>query len=495
MPPPISYVYKSQPYKHQHECFIRSRDLEYFGILFEMGAGKSKVAVDTAAYLYSLGRINSVLLIAPNGVHRKWLEEDFPLSFPDWSNYKGAVWRATDKKARDSCEELFSPGEYLRVLCMNVEGFSGVSGVDIAKRFLNSTDCLMILDESTRIKNPSAKRTQTLMKLGDKAKYRRILTGAYIENSPFDAYAQFQFLSTDIFSQSYFAFKAEYAELLDKDDRLMKNIMAKSRARFTPQVVAKDPAGLPKYRNLDKMRQIIAPHCYVVTKAECLDLPPKIYEKRFFKLDDKQRKIYDQLATKSKAEFEDATLTVLHKMTLLLRLQQITAGYMPVDGGGMVNLFNDPKDNPRVKCLLETLEDIEGSVIIWCRFVEEIKQLEKVLGDDCVVYYGEVSTEQRHENKQIFMDGTRKYFVGNAQTGGIGLNLTVATTVIYYSNTFSYGNRAQSEDRAHRIGQEAEKVLYIDMEAEDTVDIKLVKALSMKKDLSTFMLEMGDITQ
>lgn len=177
-----TYVYKSQPYAHQHECFMRSRDEEYFGILFEMGAGKSKVAVDTAAYLYSLGRINSVLLIAPNGVHRKWLDEDFPLSFPEWSSYKGAVWKSTDKNAVRACEELFEPGQYLRVLCMNVEAFSGTSGTDIAKRFLRSTDCLMIVDESTRIKNPDAKRTKTIMKLGDKAKYRRILTGAYIEN-------------------------------------------------------------------------------------------------------------------------------------------------------------------------------------------------------------------------------------------------------------------------------------------------------------------------
>jgi hypothetical protein len=489
-----TYVYKSQPYNHQNDCFLKSRDAEYHGILFEMGAGKSKVAVDTAAYLYSLGRINSVLLIAPNGVHRKWLEEDFPFSFPDWSNYRGAVWQAGNKESAAACDSLFTPGEYLRVLCMNVEAFSGLSGLVMAKKFLESTDCLMIIDESTRIKNPAAKRTKTLMKLANKAKYRRILTGAYIENNPFDAYAQFQFLSEDIFGQSFFAFKAEYSELLDSGDRLVQNIMAKTRMRMPPQIVAKDKNGQALYRNLDKLKERIAPYCTIVSKADCLDLPPKIYEKRFFKLDPKQRKLYDQLATKSKAEFMDSTLTVLHKMTLVLRLQQITAGYSPVDGGGMVQLFSDPKDNPRLKCLKDTLEDIEGSVIIWCRFVEEIKQVSDMLGDDCVTYYGEVSNEQRSENKAIFMDGSKRYFVGNAQTGGIGLNLTVAATVVYYSNTFSYGNRAQSEDRAHRIGQESDKVTYIDVEAEDTIDEKIVGSLIAKKNMSQFMLEMGDIT-
>jgi SNF2 family DNA or RNA helicase len=117
-----------------------------------------------------------------------------------------------------------------------------------------------------------------------------------------------------------------------------------------------------------------------------------------------------------------------------------------------------------------------------------------MLGDDCVTYYGEVSNEQRSENKAIFMDGSKRYFVGNAQTGGIGLNLTVAATVVYYSNTFSYGNRAQSEDRAHRIGQESDKVTYIDIEADDTIDEKIVGSLIAKKNMSQFMLEMGDIT-
>ncbi len=488
-----TYTYKSKPYAHQHECFMKSRDAEYYGILFEMGAGKSKVAVDTAAYLYSLGRINAVLLVAPNGVHKKWLEEDFPLSFPDWSNYKGAIWESTNKEAVKKCKDLFTPGEHLRVLCMNVEAFSGPSGTEMAKKFLESTDCMMIVDESTRIKNPDAKRTKTLTKLAKKAKYRRILTGAYIENNPFDAYAQFQFLSEDIFGQSYYAFKAEYSELLDATDRLVQNIMAKSKARFAPQIVAKDKDGKAKYRNLDKMKALIAPHCMVVSKEDCLDLPPKIYEKRFFQLEPKQRKLYDQLFNKSKAELLDSTVTVLHKMTLVLRLQQVTAGFLPNDDGQLVQLFDSPKDNPRLKCLKDTLEDIEGSVIIWCRFVEEIKQVSDMLGDDCVTYYGDISTDQRSENKRLFMEGQKRYFVGNAQTGGIGLNLTIAATVIYYSNTFSYGNRAQSEDRAHRIGQTSDKVTYIDLEAEGTVDEKIVGALVAKKDISQFMLEMGDI--
>jgi hypothetical protein len=481
------YVYKTQPYPHQHECFERSRDMEAFGILFEMGAGKSKVIVDTSAYLHSHGKIEAVLLIAPNGVHRKWMEEDFPFSFPDWAQYKGAVWQASSKPSLVECENLFKPGSHLRVLCMNVEGFSGKSGVEMAKKFLNTFDCMIVIDESSRIKNPTAIRTKTLLKLSDKAKYRRILTGTYISNSPFDAYSQFMFLDPEIFGQSFFAFKAEYAEIMDKNSPIVQAIQKKSGSRFAPMLVAKDKDGKPLYRNLDKLKSLIAPHSMRVTKEECLSLPPKIYEKRHFSLAATQQRIYNQLRDESKTALLDDKLTILHKMTLILRLQQVSSGYMPNDEGELIQIFDKPSDNPRIKTLVDTLEDIEGSVIIWCRFVEEIRQLSEVLGDEAICYYGAISQEGRRDALEEFKSNKKRIFLGNVATGGIGLNLTQATTVIYYSNTFSYEDRKQSEDRAHRIGQTADKVLYIDLQAQNTVDSKIIAALLLKENLATYM--------
>lgn len=486
------YIYKTQPYDHQRECFERSRDMEAFGILFEMGAGKSKVVVDTSAYLHSHGKIEAVLLIAPNGVHRKWLEEDFPFSFPDWAQYKGAVWQAGNKVAMQECENLFKAGSHLRILCMNVEGFSGVSGVEMAKRFLNTFDCMVVIDESSRIKNPDAMRTKTLLKLSDKAKYRRILTGTYISNSPFDAYAQFLFLDSDIFSQSFYAFKAEYAEIVDKNSPMIQAIMKKSGSRFAPMIVAKDKNNKPMYKNIDKLKALIAPYSMRVTKEQCLSLPPKIYEKRHFKMEPTQQRMYSQLKEKMKTELLDVKLTVLHKMTLMLRLQQVSSGYMPTDSGDLLHIFEDPKKNPRIKTLLDSLEDIEGSVIIWCRFVEEIKQIKEVLGDDAICYYGAISQENRRDALIEFRSGNKRFFVGNVATGGIGLNLTQATTVIYYSNTFSYEDRKQSEDRAHRIGQTADRVLYIDLQATGSIDEKIIQALLVKEDLATFMNDLGN---
>lgn len=489
------YIYKSPPYAHQDVCFMRSRDLSIFAILFEMGAGKSKVAVDTAAYLHSRGRIDAMLLVAPNGVHSKWLQEDFPFSWPDWAQYKGAVWEAGNKKAEQACEDLLKPGPHLRVLCMNVETFSTKRGFEFALRFLKSTDALMVVDESSRIKNPEAKRTINICKCGDYAKYRRILTGTPLSNSPFDLYSQFMFLDTAIFGQSYYAFKSQYAEILDRNDPFVTNLMKAKNLKFAPQIVEKDKkTGKAKYKNLDKLKKIIEPYSMRVTKEECLDLPPKIYQTRYFKLPPAHRKAYDQLKTKLKLELKSGEkLTVMHKLTLMLRLQQLASGFMATDTGDLIHLYADPKENPRVIALMDSMEDIqEGGVIIWCRFIEEILMLKKVLGDEAVVYYGDVNSADRLEAKRQFQSGEKKYFLGNTATGGIGINLTEAATVVYYTNDFSYENRKQSEDRAHRIGQEHDHVNYIDLVCEESCDVIIVRSLHNKEELADFVMDLEE---
>ena len=483
----MDYIYKSKPYEHQHTAFLLSREKVNFALLMEQGTGKSKVIVDTGVYLYGLGRINAILLVAPNGVHKKWEREDLPFSIPEYVDYQCAVWHAGDKKSKADCEALFNPGDKLRILCVNVESFSYPKGVDLVKRFLQATDCLMVVDESSRIKNPSAARTKTLTKLGKEAKYKRILSGTPVVNSPLDLYAQFNFLDDDIFGQSFYSFKNEYAEMIDPNSRLAMAIRNKSGGR-TPQIIAKDENGNVQYKNLEKLRDIVAGHSFRVTKDECLDLPAKIYEKRYFQLPTLHKDLYDQLATKARLEFGTSTLTVLHKLTLMLRLQQITSGYFPNDDGVTITMYPNPKDNPRIACLLDTIEDVEGSIIIWCRFRHEIESLHKLIGEESCTYYGGDTKDQRESALANFTNGTKRVLIGNAQSGGIGLNLTKATTVVYYSNDFSLENRLQSEDRAHRIGQ-TDHVLYIDLEAEDTVDKSITTALRNKKNVADYMTE------
>jgi SNF2 family DNA or RNA helicase len=458
-----------------------------------MGAGKSKVLVDTAAYLYSLGRVNCLVILAPNGVHKKWLLEDIPFSLPDHIEYKAAVWEAGNKESMRKCEDLFTPGQYLRIFCANIEGMSYEALPKFLQRLLNATDAIVGVDESTRIKTPSASRTKNLMKLRKMMKYRRILAGDAVVNSPFDLFSQFGFLDEDILGHSYPAFKAEHAEMLKPGDPLLTAIMRKTKARFAPQIAAKNADGSTKYKNLDKLKERIAPYSMRVTKQECLDLPPKIYEKRYFKLTGKHRQMYDQLVNDSRFELNDKTVPILHKLTLYLRLQQCAAGFMVDEEGTLHHLYEKLTDNPRISALTDFLEDVDEPVIIWCRFQEEIRMLNQVLGpENCALYYGEIKGTVRQENMDAFKRGERKYFIGTAQAGGIGLNLTKSALTVYYSNTFNAGERWQSEDRSHRIGQEADRVLYIDLEAEDTIDSKIIGALRAKKDISDYMLELSN---
>jgi SNF2 family DNA or RNA helicase len=482
-------IFKRMPRDYQLEDFERSKDLRNFALLFEMGLGKSKVTNDTALHLYSKGKINAVAIIAPKGIHAKWAKEDFPADFPDSIDYRAAVWRSGNQKSIDECERLFNPGERLRVLCMNIEALSQDKGPaeKFLIRFLQATDCMLVVDESDTIKNPDAKRTKRLLKLGDKASYKRILTGTPINNSVFDLYSQMTFLDTDIFGQSFTSFKHTYAEVLPPTHPTMMAIMRKG-ARFAPVLVDKDADGKPKWKNLDKLKEVMKPYCAIRLKKDHSDLPDKIYQSIYYDLERRQRRLYDELKLKAKIALEDDTVTVLHKMTLIMRLQQVLSGYLPGDTtDDLIPLFNNPKDNPRIEALLTLLETVNGQVIIWCRFVDEIKQIAKLLGDECITYFGE--TKNREETIELFKTGKVRYMVANTAVGGAGLNLSNSATTIYYSNDFSYRNRAQSEDRQHRIGQ-TETVTCIDVVASDTVDEHITKILRDKKDISAEMMSL-----
>lgn len=492
MQTPVHYTSTVEPYPFQDACIQRSWDKEVFAILFEQGAGKSKVVVNTAELLYSRGRIDALVVVAPNGVHKKWIKEDFPFSWPADLQLRHAIWESGNKKAIQACEDLLKPGHELRVLFINVEALSHKAPYEFVKRFLQSTTALLAIDESSRIKNPEAKRTESLCKLGDLAKYRRILTGTPVSNSPFDYYAQFMFLDSQIFGCSYYAFKAQYAEMLQDNDRLMQAIKAKSGTRFTPQVVAKGADGRPKYKNLDKLKAIIAPYSMRVTKEEAMPwLPPKVYTKRFFKMEKAQQKLYDQLREKMKAELAGETVSILHKMTLLLRLQQVTCGYVPTDDGKVVQLFEDPLLNPRIKEACEVREDTEGSLIIWSRFQEDVRQLKRVFGERALTLYGPDTPKQRDYALAAFKAGDIDTLISNETVGGIGLNLTVSHKQLFYNNTFSYEDRKQAEDRIHRGGQTAGSCLYEDLIAEGTVDEKVVSALLSKEDMAAYMTSLG----
>ena len=470
------FLFKTRPFKHQLDEFELTRDREYYGHLFEMGCGKSKVVVDTSAYQYANGMIDAVLIVAPNGVTNVWPGQ-YEDHCPDYIDYRVAIWRAspsTKEEEKLKCA-IDHPG--LKIIVMNIEAFSISKGIDFAKKLLNCFRTLMILDESSTIKSPKAIRTKNLLKLSVHAKYRRILTGTPITQGPLDLYTQFGFLdSTILRCASYFAFRNTYATI---------EKMNFGGARFDK---------VTGYQHIDKLTELIAPHSTRITKSECLDLPEKLYSKRFVALSITQRKLYNQMKKEVVAELNGMTMTAPLALTRMMRMQQIVGGFFSPDHDIEDNDYNvEPQAidevNLRIEALIELLEESSGKVIIWARFRSEIRAICSAINvafgsRSAVEYHGGVDNQTRIDNIRRFQnEGDCCFFVGHVQAGGKGITLTAATTVIYYSNDFSLENRLQSEDRAHRIGQK-NKVTYIDMIATDTLDIKVVTALREKKNIA-----------
>lgn len=237
------------------------------------------------------------------------------------------------------------------------------------------------------------------------------------------------------------------------------------------------------YMNVDELTRNIEGHSFRVLKKDCLDLPPKIYQRHHVELSPKQKRIYDEMRKEFIAELEGETIDAPEAITRLLRLQQIVCGWFPAEDG--VVPIEDK--NIRLQALLEILSDIDSKVIIWARFKADLKAIERALGELAVAYHGEVSNDQRAIAVERFQnDPNIRYFIGQPQSGGIGLTLTAANYAIYYSNSFDLEVRLQSEDRCHRIGTK-NNVTYIDIECRKTIDKKIITALRAKKNLADYI--------
>ena len=470
----LIYPFKTKPYEHQRTALNRSWERKEYALFMEMGTGKSKVLIDNIAVLYDRGYINAALIIAPKGVYRNWETNELPIHLPDHILVNMVVWNPTNTKTQQRIlDTLFEyPNEDLKILIMNVEALSTKKGAAFAGKFLNAHKALMAVDESTTIKNPKAKRTKSILKLSLLAKYRRILTGSPVTKSPLDLYAQCEFLDPAYLGySSYFSFRSRYAI-----------IQQRSVATHSFQQVV-------GYQNLEELNKTLNKFSFRVLKEHCLDLPEKVYIRRTVQLTKEQKDVYADLKKWAIATLEDGDITTTNVITQLLRLQQVTCGYAKFDDGTFKELPNN-----RIDELLAVLEETSGKAIIWANYIYDIKQISKALGkaygsDSYGTYFGETSDDDRQRLVANFQDPNHpcRFFVGQVRTGGYGLTLTQAATVVYYSNTYDLEVRMQSEDRAHRIGQ-VNRVTYIDILAERTVDEKIVKALRKKINLATAVM-------
>jgi len=465
----MKYKFRVKPYKHQITALEKSWNKKTFAYFMEMGTGKTKVLIDNMSMLYDKGKIDGALIIAPKGVLGTWYNQELPAHLPKHIENVSVMWQANiNKKQKEKLDTLFKTGEDLHILVMNVEAFSTDKGLTFASKFLRSHRALMAIDESTTIKNPKAIRTKNIIDLSEIAKYRRIMTGSPVTKNPLDLYSQCEFLDPNHLDfTSYYAFRNRYAE--------MKTLHISGRSI---QVVS-------HFKNLDELSKQLQTFSYRVLKEDCLDLPPKIYMKREIELSKEQTKIYEQMRKEALATLNGKTVTTMTALTQLMRLHQITCGHFSADDGTIQNIKNN-----RLSELMNIIEEIEGKAIIWAHYQHDVKtivnEIEKKHGPGSVVhYYGKTLPEQRDKAIKNFKTKPEcRFFVGTPQTGGYGLTLVAANTVIYYSNGYDLEKRMQSEDRAHRIGQN-KSVTYIDIIAEETVDTKIVKSLRKKINIAS----------
>ena len=466
----MNFNYKTKPYAHQEEALQRSYDKKNFAYFMEMGCGKSKVLIDNIYWLCQNRLIDTAIIVAPKGVYMNWVNNEIPTHMPEDMDPEIYLWKANStRNEKKRLTEGVSNRNKFRILVMNIESFVTKKAPVFLESFTHRSEFLLAIDESTTIKNPKAKRTKAIMKFGETAKYKRILTGSPITQSPLDLYSQCAFLNKRLLGyDSYWSFQGRFAVI--RQQRMGNHSFN--------QVVG--------YKNLDELTQKLKIFAHRTTKKEALDLPEKIYTTRQVELTSTQEEHYHSMKKTSVIFLEEGDMvTAPEVMTRLLRLQQLLCGYLVNDDGETVELANN-----RIKVMMEVVEEMTGKVIIWSRFRYDIKkiknELSKTYGSGSVVtYYGDTSQEDRDSAIHNFQTNPEtRFFVSNAQTGGRGITLTAASNVIYYSNDFNLESRKQSEDRCHRIGQH-KPVLYVDLVCPNTVDVHIVKSLLEKDKIAT----------
>ena len=467
------FVFKTTPYEHQREAFEGSAEQENYALLMDMGTGKTKVCIDTIAHSFEKKKVDLAIIVAPKGVIANWIGE-IETHLPERIQTDTVLWKPNLTKAkRKELVDLYKENDKLKFLLMNIEAFSTKKGVDVAEFFVKKFKVFMAVDESTTIKNRQAKRTKSICDVGRGAVMRRILTGSPVTKSPMDLFSQMDFLSPKILGfKSYYAFQSRYAVVQRRS----------MGAHSFNQILG--------FQRLDELTEKLEGNSFRVRKEDCLDLPDKVYMKREVELTPEQTDAYVQMKNLALARLDSGDLsTTQNVLTQIMRLQQICLGSLTDDNGDV-----HPLKSNRQSELMNICEEIQGKAIIWATWTRDIRSIAEALRDRFGVeavatLHGETPDSDRQQIVDAFQDrqSELRFIVGHPKTGGYGLTLTAANTVIYYSNSYDLELRLQSEDRAHRIGQE-NKVTYIDLISPKTIDEKIVTALRNKIKIADLVL-------
>lgn len=501
----VEFNWVTPPYNHQREWWATIKDMPYFALEWEMGLGKSKTILDICQWAHAKGDLDGLLVITLKGVHRKWVEKEVPAHLPK-GFADAAYWNANvvdngmwTGVSRNRVSIVDSPK--FAVATINFESVHRAKGLKFCERFLRSRKCAIVIDESQYIKTPGTAITKAAMKLGKLAERRWITTGTMSTGSTLDAWSQYSFLDSRIVNNMpYWAFKAEFAIEEQVGDKTFEAWEYNKDTKKSVKV-EKPVMSVTGFKNEDKLRAMLDPYRSRLLKEDCLDLPPKLYRMRSFEMTDNMHHAYMQMSKEFLVQLEGGrTMTAKMAMTKLVRLQQIACGYVVPDDADPLNdaIPGIPLDakNARVEATMEELEKVRNKGIIWSYKRYCLRELSQALrtayGDKSVVeYHGGVSDMDKQKALLLFKEDPTRWFLGNPMSAGVGLDLVEADNMLYHDNSFNLGLRLQSEDRFHRIGQEADSCTITDIECLGTVDRPQLRALKDKRDVSAAVS--GDI--
>ena len=462
---------KAKPYAHQIKAFnfaINKLKLDAPGenaigacaLLMDMGLGKSLTSIAIIGHAWKLKKILKVLIICPTSIINVWLDE-----FKKFANYEYSIEALTGSmmsKRKDKLQSLYHR-DGVKIAVVNYEATWRME-----QELTRFKPDMIICDESQKIKSHTAQQSKTMHRLALKTQYKMILTGTPVQNNALDVFSQWKFLDPYLFGLSFYAFRNRYCVM---------------GGYYNHQILY--------FKNMDELTEKAHSIAYRVTKEEALDLPEQVFLNRYVTLENIALRTYDAVQRQSYAEIASGEITATNVLTKLMRLAQIAGGHVTDDEGKVQCVSRAKLDE-----LKEIFEDIiitnKKKLVVFARFIPEIESIQKLANEMQIRYSkitGSVPTNARGEAVDEFQnDEETKLFIAQIQTAGLGITLTAADTAVFYSLDFNYANYSQAVARIHRIGQK-NTCTYINLVAEGTVDVKIMKALDRKEDIAKSIVD------
>jgi SNF2 family DNA or RNA helicase len=439
---------------HQEEAFEKLRKLKAGALFMEQGTGKTRTTLELVRKRLDAGKADVVLWLCPCSV-KKNLKEDI----------------------------IYHCGEMPENLV--IRGIESLSSSDrlylMLLKLVNTHKVFLVVDESSLTKNPDAIRTERIISLADKCRYRLILNGTPISRNEADLYSQFYILDWRILGyRSYWSFAANHLEF--------RTIRLPNGREIT------DRSRIDRVLNIDYLTEKIAPYTYQIRKDECLKLPQKIYHAEIFRMTAEQDEEYDRVEQEFLAQVDEMKSETIYR--LFTACQHVSSGRRitsdPEKRMETASIFQDPRDNPRIQALLGLASSLGGEkAIIFCKYQHEVSDILTLLPDG-VEFTGRISQVERQRNREAFRRDAQ-FLVANKTCGAFGLNLQFCHNVIFYNNDFNLATRLQAEDRVHRLGQDHDVHVY-DIICPDSIDGFISDCLNRKANMAeTFKERIKDV--